>query len=120
MCQLLRGLGLGTTLLWPQSLANGQRGRQQVEAEGWGDRPTLLHSPLGGRAEPPPHAAGLGEEDVREKEAGRGKGPPDECRVELGAVICVVLSHVGQLMGHCSSSFLELHQIKVKAELHIS
>lgn len=26
---------------------------------------------------------------MREKEAGRGKGPPDECRVEFGAVICV-------------------------------
>lgn len=91
MCQLLRGLGLGTTQLWPQGLADGRRGQQQVEGAGWGDRPTLLHSPLRGKAEPPPHAGGLSKEDrrAREKEVGRGKGPSDERRVVLGAVICV-------------------------------
>ena len=65
MCQLLRGLGLGTTLLWPQSLANGQRGRQQVEAEGWGTVPHCSKA-LSGEEQSPR----LGQQDSVRKQGG--------------------------------------------------
>lgn len=75
----------------------------------------MLQGPLRGRAEPPPRAAGLSKEAGGVKALRMNAG----WSLELSSV-SLVLPHVGQLMGRCSFSFLELHYIKVKAELHIS